>query len=678
MPPQPRVTLTAQHVHRKHACSRRLPARSGLPLLGGFAALTFAALGAFAAPKTGLDQPLVLTQVPVVAAQHSAPTSSAWLIRADWFDGARLVLVAPDGKVRVLSEGFAAACDPNVSFDGQRVLFAGRKTPADHWRIWEIGLDGQGLRPVTPEGIEARNAIHVSTLFTLDSPKPWFTTVFVGRETAAGPASPWNLYNIRLEGGEFRRLTFNHGQNLDPFQTADGRVLYAGERAPQEPGAGDRRLSLFAIHMEGADNELYGATRGARVQQMPCATEQGLVVFVESAEPAADGSGQLAAVEQRRPHVTYRPLTTDTAYRFLYPTPLRGNQLLVARRPSAGAGNCGIFRFDTATGRCDPVFDDPKFHDVQAALVAPRRQPDGHSTVVTVADTSGAFYGLNAYTAGPARTAGTKAGEIKRIRFLEGLAPATDAPPSALVARRIIGEAPVEADGSFNVVVPADTPLLLQTLDERGLALGTSGWVWVKPKESRGCIGCHEDPELVPENNYVQALRRLPNQLLAPPDQRRSVSFLREVAPILQKSCATAPCHGSTMASLHLPLSAAEPSAADLRKAYETLTAAAKNIAHSPDAGPAPGKYVDAGRARTSRLAWMLLGENTSRPWDPTAAKPSLAPTKHRPNPQTGEVPQLSAEDLRTVLLWIDLGAPFDAPQTPATPVAASPAQPTK
>jgi len=68
------------------------------------------------------------------------------------------------------------------------------------------------------------------------------------------------------------------------------------------------------------------------------------------------------------------------------------------------------------------------------------------------------------------------------------------------VQRRLVGEAPVEADGSFNVEVPADVPLLLQTLDERGLALATCGWFWVKPREKRGCIGCHEDPERVPEN----------------------------------------------------------------------------------------------------------------------------------------------------------------------------------
>jgi hypothetical protein len=645
--------------------------------IGRLAFVCFALATADASAATGLEVPLVVTQVPARVQPSPSQSAPVGLARSDAFDGARLVLVSPDGKARLLSEGFHSACDANVSFDGQRLLFAGRKSAGDPWRIWEIGLDGAGLRPVTPEGMEARSAIHVSTLFTLDSPKPWFTTVFVGREISAdGTAAPWNLYNIRLEGGEVRRLTFNHGNNVDPFQTADGRVLYAAERAAQEPGDTARRMSLFAIHMEGADNELYGGGLGGRIQQMPCVTERGLVVFVESATPSTDGSGQLACVEQRRPHVTYRPLSTDAAHRFLYPSPLRGNQVLVARRPATGAGTWGVFRFDADSGRCDPVFDDAQFHEVQATVVAPRRQPDGHSTVVTVADTSGAFYGLNCYTADPARAAGTKPGEIRRIRFLEGVDSAQPgAASTALVPRRVVGEAPVESDGSFNVVVPADTPLLLQTLDERGLALGTCGWVWVKPKESRGCIGCHQDPELVPENEYVQALRRLPNQLLAPPEERRTVTFLRDVVPILQKSCATAQCHGSTMSPLHLPLSAAAPSANDLRKAYDALTVPATNRVRAPDAAPAPGKYVDAGRARTSRLTWTLLGENTARPWDPASARSALAPKRHRPNPQTGEVPQLGAEELKTILLWIDLGAQFDLP----APIAATqPGNPTK
>ncbi len=38
---------------------------------------------------------------------------------------------------------------PSVSLDGKRILFAGRRSERDRWRIYEIGVDGSGLRQLT-------------------------------------------------------------------------------------------------------------------------------------------------------------------------------------------------------------------------------------------------------------------------------------------------------------------------------------------------------------------------------------------------------------------------------------------------------------------------------------------------------------------------------------------------
>lgn len=613
--------------------------------------------------QAALDAPLVLTQVPRSARTDTAGDAQA-LARTDWMKGARLVLLSAEGQVRVLSEDFESACDPNISFDGQRILFAGRKSPQAHWRVWEVGLDGRNPRAITPEHLEARSPIHVSTLFTLDSPEPWLTLVFVGREQtlgAAGDASASSLYNIKLDGTELRRLTFNPNPNFDPFQMWDGRVVYAAEHHPKEPGAGASRVGLYAIHIEGADMERYGGERGGWIQHMPCATERGLVIFVEPATATGDGAGQLACVEERRPHVTYRKLTGDGSHAFLYPSPLRDNRVLVSRRPARGQETGGVFCFDADTGQCEPVFDSPDFHDLQAVLVKPRNRPDGHSTVVTTTNDFGTFYGLNCYDADPRMAPHLSTGMVKRVRFIEGVLPAalisskTEAPRDRLLPRRLVGEAPVEPDGSFNVMVPADTPLLLQTLDERGLALGTCGWIWVKPKETRGCIGCHEDPERIPENEYVLSLRRPSNRLLLPPSQRRRVAFRSDIAPILQKHCATADCHGGHDTPLHLPLSADKPAERDLQQAYETLTVPAEQQAGASASLPVLGKYVDRGRARTSWLVWQVTGTNTSRPWDRVETR------KLKPMPPPGKGLPLSAEDLRTLIQWVDMGAQFNA-----------------
>ena len=42
--------------------------------------------------------------------------------------------------------GFAASADANVSFDGETVLFAGKRSAGDPWQIWELALNDHSVR----------------------------------------------------------------------------------------------------------------------------------------------------------------------------------------------------------------------------------------------------------------------------------------------------------------------------------------------------------------------------------------------------------------------------------------------------------------------------------------------------------------------------------------------------
>lgn len=630
------------------------------PIPGRSAAFRLALGLALVAPPLGLhaalDQPIIVTQAPRTSTRPFDP-----------FADSRLLWVPTNGAPRVLTGDFASACDPNVSFDGAKVLFAGRAKPGDFWRIYEYDLAGATVRPVSPPQLEARNPIHVSTLFTLDSPQPWFTTVFAGRDTTPGAAGVPALYNIKLDGTELRQLTFGPAASREPFQMWDGRIIYSAERRPFEPGVEPGHVRLHAIHMEGADMELYGGERGGAVQRMACGTEGGHVVFVEPDPARADGAGQLARLDEQRPHVTYHPLTRDARFAYAYPSPAGGNRLLVARHAKGGRGDAAIVSLDAVSARTEVVFDTPEYRELQAVIVAPRRRPDGHSTVVDTKFKTGIFYGLNCYDAEARMAPHLTTGMVKRVRLAEGIVlPAAPGPKGAkpgtsvTIVRRLVGEAPVATDGSFNLEVPADTPLLLQSLDERGMALATCGWIWVKPGEKRGCIGCHEDPERIPENEYVIALRHPSTHLDLPPAERRTVTFRDDIAPLLAKHCATAGCHADKK-SPRLALRGGETAEPALRAAYQALMTPAKDQSRVGDGLPA-GRYIDAGRARTSRLIWMLAGENTSRPWDQSPhmkAKPADFPSM----PPTGKGTPLTPDELRILIQWIDLGAPYTAPK---------------
>ena len=58
--------------------------------------------------------------------------------------------------------------------------------------------------------------------------------------------------------------------------------------------------------------------------------------------------------------------------------------------------------------------------------------------------------------------------------------------------QQILGYAPVEPDGSFKLIVPADVALGFSILDAKGRGIQTHlNWIQVRPGERRTCDGCH-------------------------------------------------------------------------------------------------------------------------------------------------------------------------------------------
>ena len=58
--------------------------------------------------------------------------------------------------------------------------------------------------------------------------------------------------------------------------------------------------------------------------------------------------------------------------------------------------------------------------------------------------------------------------------------------------QQILGYAPIEPDGSFKLIVPADVPLAFSILDAKGRGIQTHlNWIQVRPGERRTCDGCH-------------------------------------------------------------------------------------------------------------------------------------------------------------------------------------------
>ncbi len=530
-------------------------------------------------------------QQPVVVFTQ-APASKQGSVTAD---RARIVLLDATGRLRVLTDGFHSAADPEVSFDGKRMLFAAKKDAQTDWDIYEMELSGGVPRRVTNSMGNCRSPRYQSAIFYLNDPQPSYQVTFVsdfaGELAERGDARRTDLYSVAPDGSGLRRLTYNLATNGDPAMAWDGRILLA---------AGAR---LFGIHLDGTDYALAAESRG-RLQRMPASTPSGLIVFVEAAGSAWGAGGTLASVTQRRPMHSYRRITQPAAGEFHSPSPLADESVLAARR--SPGGKYAICRVSTVTGRAEALHADPAWNEMQPRAVAPRTEPDGHSSVVDEQDATAKLYCLNVYESdrGPNWLA---KGVIQRLRVLEGIPRKA---PGDVEWRRFLGEVDIEDDGSFQLQVPANTPIQLQVLDKNGVALRSCGWIWAKNKENRGCIGCHEDPERTPENVLAKAIVKPAIQLTLPAERRRTVELSKDVQPIFKKKCAGSGCHEGACA-----------------------------------------KFVDPGRARTSPLVWSLLDRTTSQAWD------SAAKTAVKPMPPAGS-PALTEDEKRTIIEWIDLGAP--------------------
>jgi hypothetical protein len=138
---------------------------------------------------------------------------------------------------------------------------------------------------------------------------------------------------------------------------------------------------------------------------------------------------------------------------------------------------------------------DPANHLIEAVVVQSRELPRKLPSLMNIDDPSGYIVCLNAEAS--TIPVDQNLGKSSKIQVLD--------------YSGLIGETEIESDGSFYVVLPADQPVRMQTVNSEGeVVRGPSSWIWVRPSERRGCVGCHEYNEIAPENVVPKAVEKAP------------------------------------------------------------------------------------------------------------------------------------------------------------------------
>jgi cytochrome c553 len=467
--------------------------------------------------------------------------------RKAWREGGRLVRwqQSTGKQILLVDDPRGGVRDPQLHYSGKKILFSYRKGGTEAYHLYEIGIDGTGLRQLTdgpfddfePTYLPDDRIVFVSTRCKRWV-NCWLTQVAV-------------LHRCEADGSKVQALSSNNEQDNTPWPMPDGRLLYTRWEYVDRSQVDYHHL--WAANPDGtAQTVWYGNLHPG-------------VVMID-AKPVP-GSDRVAAIfspgHGRRDHAGHLVLVDPKAG----PDAKSAAQQITKgaadfRDPWAFSDKCFVAALGATVvalddqGRQQTMFrltaaeakDGWQVHEPRPLVGRPRERLLPERT--KPAEVNGRLILADIYEG--RNMAGVQRGEIKKLLVLEtlpmpihytgGMEPISYG--GTFTLERIVGTVPVEQDGSAFFELPALRSFFLVALDERDLAVKRmQSFLTVQPGEVTSCLGCHEQRTKTPSANYTMLATARPASRIEPiagvPDV---IDFPRDVQPILNALCVD--CHG--------------------------------------------------------------------------------------------------------------------------------------
>lgn len=541
--------------------------------------------------------------------------------------------------------------DVEVSYDGTKILFSMRRDASDTWHLWRINADGGGLEQLTfgpQDDVDPAYLPDGRIMFC--STRPGFLDEY-HREPAAV------LHVMNPDGTEVEQISFNVSHDVTPTVLSDGRILY-----PRWEHHGPfNRFPLFAINPDGTGLFQYYGARERPSFYEPQEMADGRLVAVLSPSANRFLAGPLAIIDGTNVSTSHTVITPEVKMERVYPDrtaagnkyrspyPLPDGRLLVSYAED-GEWDFGIYTLGLDGKNRQLVYNNPELMEFNPQPILPRKKQPVIPAHIDASKSTGTFFGMDVYLNSLTQV---PRGEIKSLRVVEGLPRPSDGDTKVSINRihevkRILGEVPIQADGSFYFEAPANTPLHLQTIGQDGIMLTNQRtWVWLRPGENRGCVGCHEVRESKPAvKTTPMALRHPPTRIgLDPETIQAPITFVKDIQPILSRKCVK--CHSYSDTDLDKLPAGGLDLAPDDSFAYNVAYA---NLRYAVVADSSP---------RTSYLVWKILGKKLASYARARARRPQKTELKGgiMPPPKSGIT--LSDAEKQTIIKWIEMGAVY-------------------
>lgn len=382
---------------------------------------------------------------------------------------------------QLLTGSFYSALSPEISYDGKKFLFAARKEQNDPWQIWEMNLKNLNLTQVT---FSSDNSIDPAYL-------PGGRLVFSRSLRNDSLKSGYALFTCNSDGTDLNRITYIPHDYYKPSVLRDGRIIsYSRQSFPVESDP-----SIMVLRPDGTKSELfYKSDDELAVISRGWESMDGRIIFIESGDKNEGNS--VISINYNRPLHSRINHTSGLGGDFYYAFPLEPGKLMISYK-QAGDSKFKLYEFNTEKNITERLIFGSEDKDVlEAVAVRERERPKKLPSEVDAGVKTGLLFCQDINESG-IDNAGRTFAKAERIEIM-GI-------DSSL------GIINVEDDGSFYLKIVADMPFKIKTLAGNGdIINGPGSWLWLRPNERRGCSGCHEDNEMVPENRYALAVGKDP------------------------------------------------------------------------------------------------------------------------------------------------------------------------
>lgn len=489
------------------------------------------------------------------------------------------ILETRTGKTSTLLETQTGVVrDPEVSFDGKKIIFSYRKNIDDDYHIYEIHADGSQLKQLT----FAKGVSDIDPLY-LPNGQIIFSSTREPKYCMCNRHIMANLYRMNPDGSNIVQLgksTLFEGHSA---LMNDGRVIY-DRWEYVDRNFGDAQ-GLWTVNPDGTKHAIFYGNNsnspGGVIDPRPLPDSRLVLCIFGSCHDRPWGALTLLdrtkGVDGKEAVVKIWPenardligkgnwdefMKLDVRYED--PFPISSEQFLVSKSKilvKKKNGNNPVKQKMALyvvgmDGKETLIHEDKNRSCFDPMPLAPRFRPTEIPTARKFDESPGYFYVQNVYES--THLKGVEKGSVKYLRVIESPEKRTYTQPSwggqgqqapgvnwhSFENKRILGTVPVEEDGSVYFEAPSEKYLYFQLLDEKKkMVQSMRSGVIVQPGETNGCIGCHEDRLSVPpvSTKMPMAMRKKPVKLTRNADEIPIYSYTRDMQPIFDKHCVE--CH---------------------------------------------------------------------------------------------------------------------------------------